>query len=89
MLIPTIENEVFTKVPVEMDDKRFLGCKFSGCTLRYEGGKCLGTTRQSSTPLADGKSAERQLELSIFLPEPVRLRPVPPILFFDYTDMKI
>ena len=40
MLIPTIENEVFTKVPVEMDDKRFLGCKFSGCTLRYEGGEC-------------------------------------------------
>jgi hypothetical protein len=40
MLIPTIENEVFTNVAVEMDDKRFLGCKFSGCTLRYEGGEC-------------------------------------------------
>jgi hypothetical protein len=40
MLIPTIESEVFTNVAVEMDDKRFLGCKFSGCTLRYEGGEC-------------------------------------------------
>jgi hypothetical protein len=40
MLIPTIENEVFTNVAVEMDDKRFLGCKFSGCTLRYAGGDC-------------------------------------------------
>ena len=40
MLIPTIENEVFTNVAVEMDDKRFLRCKFSGCTLRYEGGEC-------------------------------------------------
>jgi hypothetical protein len=40
MLIPTIENEVFTNVAIEMDDKRFLGCKFSGCTLRYEGGEC-------------------------------------------------
>jgi len=40
MLIPIMENEVFTNVVVEMDDKRFLGCKFSGCTLRYEGGEC-------------------------------------------------
>ena len=40
MLIPTIVDEMFTNVAVEMDDKRFLGCKFSGCTLRYEGGEC-------------------------------------------------
>jgi len=40
MLIPTMENEVFTNVAVEMDDKRFLGCKFSGCTLRHAGGEC-------------------------------------------------
>jgi hypothetical protein len=49
----------------------------------------LGTTRQSSTALADGKLAERQLELSIFLPEAVRLRPVPLGLFFDCTDLNI
>jgi hypothetical protein len=40
MLTPSIENEVFTNVAVEMDDRRFVGCKFSGCTLRYEGGEC-------------------------------------------------
>jgi len=40
VLIPTIENEVFSNVAVEMDNKRFLGCKFSGCILRYEGGEC-------------------------------------------------
>jgi hypothetical protein len=40
MLIPTTENEVFTNVAVEMDDRRFLNCKFSGCTLRYAGGEC-------------------------------------------------
>ena len=40
MLIPSIENKVFTNEDVEMDDKRFLGCKFSGCTLRYTDGDC-------------------------------------------------
>jgi len=40
MLIPTLENEVFTNTGVEMDDKRFFGCKFLGCILRYEGGEC-------------------------------------------------
>jgi len=40
MLIPVTENQVFTNVAIEMDERRFLGCKFSGCTLRYAGGEC-------------------------------------------------
>ena len=40
MFITTVENQVFTSVVAEMDDKRFLGCEFKDCTLRYSGGEC-------------------------------------------------
>jgi hypothetical protein len=78
MLIPTIENEVFTNTGVEMDDRRFLVANFRAVFSGMKAASVLGTTRQSSPLLADGKSVERQLESSNFLPEAVRLRPVPP-----------
>ena len=40
MFITTIENQVFANVVVDMDDKRFLGCEFEHCILRYAGGEC-------------------------------------------------
>jgi hypothetical protein len=40
MLITTVENQVLANVVVDMDDKRFLGCEFEHCTLRYAGGEC-------------------------------------------------
>jgi len=40
MFITTVENQVFSNVVVDMDDKRFLGCEFKHCTLRYAGSEC-------------------------------------------------
>ena len=34
-----IVNEKFFGTAVDMDGKRFIGCQFAGCILRYEGGE--------------------------------------------------
>lgn len=83
MLIPTIKNEVFTNTGVEMDDKRFFGRKFSGCILRYEGGECSWDDKTIIAPSCRWEISGTAAESSNFLPEAVRLRPVPPVLFFD------
>lgn len=40
VMTTTIENQVFTDTIVNMDDKKFMRCEFSRCTLRYTGGEC-------------------------------------------------
>ncbi len=34
-----VKNERFVNAVIDVDDKRFVGCKFSGCILRYKGGE--------------------------------------------------
>jgi hypothetical protein len=38
--IAQIQNEVFSNAVIDMDNKRFFGCKFTNCSLRYAGGEC-------------------------------------------------
>ena len=41
MAITEIKNKSFSaRNVVNMDSKRFFGCKFSNCILRYTGGQC-------------------------------------------------
>jgi hypothetical protein len=35
----TIERKPFFSGIVDLDDKRFVGCKLTNCTLRYKGGQ--------------------------------------------------
>jgi hypothetical protein len=39
-MLATLENQVFAGAIIDVDGKRFLGCKFHHCTLRYAGGEC-------------------------------------------------
>jgi len=34
-----IKNESFVGAVIDMDEKRFVSCKFSGCIFRYKGGE--------------------------------------------------
>lgn len=40
MSITEIADKTFNSVVVNMDNKRFLRCKFANCTLGYAGGQC-------------------------------------------------
>ena len=40
MSVAEIKNESFSRIIVDLDNKRFFGCKFTNCTLRYAGGQC-------------------------------------------------
>jgi hypothetical protein len=40
MAVTKIANREFFSQTIDMDDKRFLGCKFTNCRLRYTGGQC-------------------------------------------------
>jgi len=40
MSVTQVQNEVFSNAVIEMDNKRFFGCKFANCILRYAGGEC-------------------------------------------------
>jgi hypothetical protein len=40
MSVTEIKNETFRTAVIDMDNKRFFGCKFSNCTLRYTGAQC-------------------------------------------------
>jgi hypothetical protein len=35
----TEESRAFFSQTIDLDDKRFVGCKFTNCTLRYKGGQ--------------------------------------------------
>ena len=37
MPLTEVHNQTFTNILVEMDGKRFSGCVFRNCTLRYTG----------------------------------------------------
>lgn len=34
-----VKNESFINAVIDVDGKRFVSCKFSGCILRYKGGE--------------------------------------------------
>lgn len=40
MTIAQIHDENFRDAVIDMDSKRFFGCIFTNCTLRYAGGQC-------------------------------------------------
>ena len=40
MAITEVTNKTRTNAIIHMDDKRFFGCVFTACTLRYAGGQC-------------------------------------------------
>jgi hypothetical protein len=40
MSVTQVKNETFTHAVIDMDNKRFFGCKFKDCMLRYAGGQC-------------------------------------------------
>ena len=36
----TEKGKSFFSETIDIDDKSFVGCKFSNCTFRYKGGQC-------------------------------------------------
>jgi hypothetical protein len=40
MKTTSVSNKTFSSAIIDMDNKRFVGCKFEHCALRYAGGKC-------------------------------------------------
>ena len=39
MAISEIKQKAWSNAVIDMDSKRFFGCKFKSCTLRYAGGQ--------------------------------------------------
>lgn len=35
----TVEGKAFLSKTIDIDDKQFVGCKFTNCALRYKGGQ--------------------------------------------------
>ena len=40
MPMTAVKGQAFLGETVDLDNKRFVGCKFTNCTLRYEGSQC-------------------------------------------------
>jgi hypothetical protein len=49
-MLATVENKVFTNETVNLDGKRFAGCEFKHCVLRYAGGECEWDDNTSFRP---------------------------------------